>query len=135
MTARCEPPEEWRSQDGWHFLICPALAQPEPARWLLTQEWHMMGDIFSPEHLSWAQWRYIAPVLTPAEISEREAAAYQRGQRDRQTAVDLVLNRWAFAPDALVYHTDGAAKADGWIMALGYIRDAVAALPIKEKPE
>ena len=123
---RCEPPEEWGDK-----------SLPEDSA---IQAAHPLngGD---PDRMAEAM-RLVGAKRSKAALVElvnwllaREAAAYQRGQRDRQTAVDLVLKRWAFAPDALVYHTDGAAKADGWIMALGYIRDAIAALPIKEKPE
>ena len=124
--ARCEPLEDWGDK-----------SLPEDSA---IQAAHPLngGD---PDRMAEAM-RLVGAKRSKAALVElvnwllaREAAAYQRGQRDRQTAVDLVLNRWAFAPDALVYHTDGAAKADGWIMALGYIRDAIAALPIKEKPE
>ncbi len=86
MTARCEPPEEWRTRPR-HWLQDPR-GVLEIASWSDTYGdqsglcWQVQRAGMGCERLAEFGYHYIAPVLTPAEIAEREAAAYQRGLRN-----------------------------------------------------
>lgn len=76
---RCEPPQELRGVDGWHWVDRHNL--PPVCRW-----WSVSGDAGFPSNApGWANlemrakgWRYIAPVTPPAEVdalrAERDAA-------------------------------------------------------------
>ena len=86
LTARCEPPEEWRTRPR-HWLQDPR-GVLEIASWSDTYGdqsglcWQVQRAGMGCERLAEFGYHYIAPVLTPAEIAEREAAAYQRGLRN-----------------------------------------------------
>ncbi len=136
---RCEPPEEWRDKAWWH-LINPPWNKPVLAQWVPhLSVWEDCGGRSSVDGLTSAGWIYIAPVITPAEIAEREAAAYQRGQREmRQGAAQEAqmfsdgLHR--IHPDVAWDHMSEEAKSIGHAVAQN-IAAGIAALPIKEKPE
>ena len=83
---RCEPPEEWRTRPR-HWLQDPR-GVLEIASWSDTYGdqsglcWQVQRAGMGCERLAEFGYHYIATVLTPAEIAEREAAAYQRGLRN-----------------------------------------------------
>ncbi len=70
MSEKCEPPEELRGVDGWHWVQWNNDA-PECALWIGGFSW---------EHEDFGDrgWRYISPILTPTESdalrAERDAA-------------------------------------------------------------
>lgn len=77
MSDRCEPPEELRGQDGWHWLRREDREAP-----MLCSQWHPAGwwDIapfgsrgVSPEDRHKWGWRYLAPVTPPAEVERLRA--------------------------------------------------------------
>jgi len=87
MTDRCEPPEELRGVDGWHWVKCCDDGKQFIARWSaaphsgLEPLWARYGESATP---AWAAahwgWRYIAPVTPPAE------AEALRAEKDRVVA-------------------------------------------------
>lgn len=65
VTMRCEPGEEDRGRDGWHWLgnDCPVF-------WIAEdQEWDWAEDErVRPDDAYRYGYRYISPVATPAEV-------------------------------------------------------------------
>ena len=141
---RCEPPEEWRDKPGWHWIEQdgwrpsnnPYASQCDNGRHIAWWSggakqlpyWRLEGQTRTAEVLYRENWRYIAPVLTPDEIAEREAAAYQRGQREMRQAALRAQPPTAENPHENAYlreHFNGVIEYG----------KAIAALPIKEKPE
>ena len=69
MTARCEPPPEYRAV-RWHWLIRDEEYGPEPMRWAenserspgfwITRHWH-----YAPDEMAALGWRYLGPALPP----------------------------------------------------------------------
>lgn len=140
---RCEPPEEWRHRGGYHWLLyqTPPTGAPEdelgPSAigWSSLGGWHLWGDIHSPEAMAERGWRYVAPVLTPDEIAAREAAAYQRGQREmREAALGACRQQMVEYRETAEAMEDRAAFSDEIIGCKACVT-AIAAIPIKEKPE
>ena len=77
MSDRCEPPEEFRGQDGWHWvdadrpLICQWLCADEYQR---DEMWKMpSANLYSPESAYRRGYRYLAPVTPPAEVERLRA--------------------------------------------------------------
>jgi hypothetical protein len=70
MSARCEPPEELRGVDGWHWLT-----EHNPVLWIADrQEWEYGEDDWvTPEAAYRYGYRYLAPVATPAEVAALRA--------------------------------------------------------------
>ena len=84
-APKCEPPEELRGVDGWHWVQLPFVAVPTPIAWMRNpdnqeREWRMpsASAFVSGESKTARTWRYLTPVLTPAESAtlraERDAA-------------------------------------------------------------
>ena len=82
MTDRCEPLPELRDRDGWHWIVWTPDDNPEPynpsATWWDSDAQSWCPDIpntDAPRVL--AQYRYLFPVATPAEVealrAERDA--------------------------------------------------------------
>jgi hypothetical protein len=65
MSARCEPREELRDVDGWHWLT-----EHSPVLWIADrQEWEWGEDDWvTPEAAYRYGYRYLAPVATPATV-------------------------------------------------------------------
>ena len=86
MTDRCEPPPELRGVDGWYW-VCGRSGLTMPAHWYASPRdgiEPLWRNLFTQQTgtPAWAaaewEWRYIAPVATPAEVdalrAERDAA-------------------------------------------------------------
>jgi hypothetical protein len=58
--TKCEPPEELRGRDGWHWVQWGSDA-PECQRWRKTGHWY-------GQHMGLPDWRYLAPAATPATV-------------------------------------------------------------------
>lgn len=71
MSARCEPPEELRGVDGWHWLELHGMTEPAPYRWQHEGIWCGLERHGSAVRPAWAGkigYRYLAPVATPATV-------------------------------------------------------------------
>ena len=79
MTARCEPPQEWRQRAAHWLTNGEKLIVEKWFSW--TKTWSSAGH--SPEVVAELGWRYVAPVLTPAEIAEREAVLREENNKLR----------------------------------------------------
>lgn len=77
MTAtKCEPLEELRGVDGWHWVQAP-VGEPHLARWHPAERddieplWTSTHHVYSgtPRYVvrEWG-WRYLAPAATPATV-------------------------------------------------------------------
>lgn len=99
MTDRCEPPEELRGVDGWHWVDRHGLGDPELLAWRRNSAngdfewWYDRGGarFISGESQTASYWHYEGAALTPAEVAalreERDAAvAEERRVREAWTA-------------------------------------------------
>lgn len=82
-NQRCEPPEELRGVDGWHWVQYGDDGKEFIARWSAARAaphsgleplWARYGENATPVWASahW-DWRYLAPVATPAEVEALRA--------------------------------------------------------------
>jgi len=75
MSERCEPPQEWRGKDGWHWVDSTRWVQPDILRWRLNSdnqeyEWLLSSGAFvSSESETANAWRYLAPATPPATVA------------------------------------------------------------------
>lgn len=90
--ARCEPPEELRGRDGWHWMR-NKIGSDGLAWWCSSrQDWTFAGrgKAESPATIAALGYTHIAPVLTPAEAAalraERNAARTERDDVRRSFA-------------------------------------------------
>jgi hypothetical protein len=67
--TRCEPPEELRGVDGWHW-VRNRFGYVAVRRWLCGPypAWRSGGMPSTPDGAFTAGYRYLAPVATPAEV-------------------------------------------------------------------
>jgi hypothetical protein len=106
MTDRCEPPEELRGVDGWHWVQLPFVAVPTPMAWMTNpdndeREWRMPSSpsFVSGESKTARTWRYLAPVTRPAEVDALRAKAEElkrareqaRAERDAYADANAIL--------------------------------------------
>lgn len=89
MSARCEPPEELRGVDGWHWFT-----EHNPVLWIADrQEWEWgQDDWVTPEAAYRYGYRYLAPVSTPAEVAALQQTFDLRWQADMRA-----IKRWQAA--------------------------------------
>ena len=80
MTDRCEPPEELRGVDGWHWVQHGSVAPPTMASWEMPEWWPETGGawrigshLYMPKPAHQKGWRYLAPVTPPAEVEALRA--------------------------------------------------------------
>ena len=117
MSARCEPPEELRGKDGWHWLT-----EHNTVLWIADrQEWEWGEDDWvTPEAAYRYGYRYLAPVSTPAEVEKLRAEV----KRLREALSPLVAvipdicNALDLDPDetSIRVRVDGGAR-DGEVLA------------------
>ncbi len=144
MTADTAPAWDGRPEnpdvDGWHWLSSWTGLEGWEKRMPCTAKWHAgrqkwmdmepdaecsCGEMIDwpPEHM--ARWhRYLAPALTPAEVSARERAAYAAGaEAMREAAATCALVNTA---------CPGQRNAkDQWRESIGDgVAAAIRALPI-----
>jgi hypothetical protein len=127
-TPRCEPPEELRRRDGWHWLSRQGCA-PELIRWHLASDgetwlWSVPGLGTAGRAWMVAQgFRYIAPVTPPAEVDAL------RAERDEweSAAQELTKDIPAIAA-ALGFPAADVAGAMQIVPAIATLRAEVARL-------
>ena len=81
MTDRCEPPEELRGVDGWHWVKVPDGCE-ECWEWDAEERgWWDPGGSCVIDVSGMDGYRYLAPVTPPAEVdqlrAERDENAFQ----------------------------------------------------------
>lgn len=127
MSARCEPLEELRGVDGWHWLT-----EHNPVLWIADrQEWQWGEDDWvTPEAAYRYDYRYLAPVATPAEVERLRTEV----ERLRGALIPLV----AVIPDicdaldldpnetSIRVRVDGGAR-DGEVLAERTLTDMLTA--------
>lgn len=102
MSDKCEPPEELRGVDGWHWV---RWHQYPPGDEFIT-EWDSDAGEWCATHLngdSGRRYLYICPALTPAEADalRAERDAERRGQvAANQNMSDQIAERWKAERDA-----------------------------------
>lgn len=117
-APRCEPPEELRGVDGWHWVDRHGLGDAELLAWRQNPSneefewWYDRGGarFISGESKTASYWTYISPVLTPAE------AAALRAERD------------AFQREAAWRENDQRSEAAKWATESATLRARVAVL-------
>jgi hypothetical protein len=127
MSARCEPRKELRVVDGWHWLT-----GHNPVLWIADrQEWQWGEDDWvTPEAAYRYDYRYLAPVATPAEVERLRTEV----ERLRGALIPLV----AVIPDicdaldldpnetSIRVRVDGGAR-DGEVLAERTLTDMLTA--------
>jgi hypothetical protein len=110
-TPKCEPPEELREVDGWHWVQAP-VGDPLLARWHAADRpgieplWVSTHHVYSgtPRYAAreWG-WRYLCPVLTPAEAEALRAERddWQQAARFEADQVNALRARVAVLGGAL----------------------------------
>ena len=82
--ARCEPPLELRGKDGWHWVQWTQT----PGYEVECQQWFAEdGGFWGSDDIHMEGWRYLSPVLTPAEVAALRAerdAAWNEVERERE---------------------------------------------------
>lgn len=69
MTDRCEPPEELRGRDGWHWVKMPDDAE-QCWEWDAEEKgWWEPGGSMAMDLYVKGGWRYVAPVTPPAVVA------------------------------------------------------------------
>lgn len=123
--TRCEPPEELRGVDGWHW-VCVQNGEPMVAQWFMSSREGiepLWRNIYTQQTATpaWAarewEWRYISPVLTPAEVAtlraERDAAGAEVARLRpllEECANDLAMEIDARYPNASQYPSEAMRK-------------------------
>lgn len=103
MSDRCEPPEELRDKDGWHWLHHPGWGE-WPARYSapchagIWPIWRCPDSNWTTPSAYREEWRYVAPVTPPATVAALvealEAIANKRvNWPDRTARAALALYR------------------------------------------
>ena len=78
MADRCEPPEELRAVDGWHWLYHPRWEE-WPARYSapchagIWPIWQCPDSNWTTPAAHREGWRYVAPLTSPAAVAALEA--------------------------------------------------------------
>ena len=93
MTDRCEPPEELRGVDGWHWVQHESVETPTIATWEMSEWWPETGGawrigshLYMPQPAHKQGWRYLAPVTPPAEVEALRATVAQLREALEQIA-------------------------------------------------
>jgi hypothetical protein len=117
MSARCEPREELRDVDGWHWLT-----EHNPVLWIADrQEWEWGEDDWVTPGAAYRYgYRYLAPVATPAEV-ERLRAEMKRLKEALSPLVAVIpdiCNALDLDPDetSIRVRVDGGAR-NGEVLA------------------
>lgn len=135
MSARCEPPEELRDVDGWHWLT-----GHNPVLWIADlEEWEWGEDDWvTPEAAYRYGYRYLAPVATHAEVpvaTHAEVAALRAEvERLREAlspfvaVIPDICNALDLDPDetSIRVRVDGGAR-DGEVLAERTLTDMLTA--------
>lgn len=75
MSDRCEPPEELRGVDGWHWLVWEPAGENGPPYDPVTIWWDKEAQGWCPDIAEdnrtrkLAEYRYLAPVTPPATVA------------------------------------------------------------------
>jgi hypothetical protein len=93
MSARCEPPEEFRWKEGRHWLRLGTHDDLDTVAFWGQQHWTWGGRQRDPEDVHKSGWRYLAPVATPAEVEKLRAEV--RRLREALEAADNGLDEVA----------------------------------------
>ena len=121
MSDRCEPPEELRGVDGWHWLHHPGWGE-WPARYSAPCHagvwpiWQCPDSNWTTPAAHREGWRYLAPVTPPAEVDALRAEASEWCQKaqlfeDRITRLRAELAAAREALKDAAAHLFGAAAA------------------------
>jgi len=136
MSARCEPPEELRGVDGWHWLT-----EQNPVLWIADrQEWEWGEDDWvTPEAAYRYGYRYLAPVATPAEVDALRAEVEQLREAlsPLVAVIPDICNALDLDPDetSIRVRVDGGAR-DGEVLAERTLADmlTVARAALTQEP-
>lgn len=100
-TPRCEPREELRGADGWHWLDGD---RPIVARWYAARDyagecWRINATQYSGEGAHKRGYRYIAPITPAAEVDALRAeigrlAPLIAAQERERSAVIAETHEW-----------------------------------------
>lgn len=127
MSDRCEPPEELRGVDGWHWVEAPAIQMCFVLRWWRARGQWCWADM---DERTLRSFRYLAPVATPAEVEalrarvERLEAACSKTNDEVCQKLGKVLNYpWLMDDQA---NFPGATEVDG-VCVGDHVAESIAA--------
>lgn len=127
MSARCEPPEELRDVDGWHWLT-----GHNPVLWIADlEEWEWGEDDWvTPEAAYRYGYRYLAPVATHAEVAalRAEVERLREALSPFVAVIPDICNALDLDPDetSIRVRVDGGAR-DGEVLAERTLTDMLTA--------
>lgn len=125
------PPDAAAERDGWHWLAQGK--QPVLMWWNAEyQVWPSVRRDITPP-LAAHYYSYVAPVLTPAEVAAREAAAAE-AMRERAAVAAYSMPSYAsFGPDGIAMAPDGLPEPGSPYDRGAYdARRRIAALPLPD---
>lgn len=137
MSDRCEPPEELRGVDGWHWVEAPAIQMCFVRRWWRARGQWCWADM---DERTLRSFRYLAPVATPAEVDALRAEASEWCQKaqlfeDRFHNLRAEISRLRFVlADIEMCHVLGVSRAGSEAeQAALYARDQARAA-LEDRP-
>ena len=117
--ARCEPPEQLRGVDGWHWIVSDG--KEVAMFWQSVDcEWSYGNDDLHPEMVCQYGGVYLSPVATPAEVD----ALREKVKRAGQACFDAQQEALAARMDA----NEWCQKAQLWDDRVHRLRAEVASL-------
>jgi hypothetical protein len=125
VSEKCEPPEELRGMDGWHWCALFGHTEPAPERWIAERQmwWDLGATYAAPSIAAAAGYRYLCPVLTPAEADALRAERddWQQAAQVEADRVNAIRARVAvleadalLMAQALTGQTPDCNTQDGW---------------------
>lgn len=125
MSNRCEPPEELRGQDGWHWIADDQGL--EVSQWIADADaWWYIDYFKSPEKMTGWGFSYFCPVPTPDQISAQDAEI----ARLRAFLADIRDQHIGDQPAALnLPEVDWARRCHGYLRQMARAALAGSATP------
>jgi predicted DNA-binding protein (UPF0251 family) len=99
-TPKCEPPEDRSGADGWHWVEAPAIKMQFVRRWWRARGEWCWADM---DERTLRSFRYLCPVLTPAEAEALRANRddWQQAAQVEAAQVNVLRARVAVLEEAL----------------------------------
>lgn len=96
-APKCEPPEELRGVDGWHWVGLYGHTKPAPELWDAGNQMWLGSIPCEPDHAHDSGYRYLSPALTPAEADALRAETVANRQKygDDMHAALLEVGKWS----------------------------------------
>lgn len=88
-TQRCEPPEDLRGVDGWHWVEAPSIKTQFVRRWWRARGEWCWADM---DERTLRSFRYLAPVTPPCTVAALVEALERIAEGDHPEGTSLAVN-------------------------------------------